>query len=247
MAKKKRLPGDVYVRDMERIVALGLVLGYLDVGVIELSRGEFTFTLRGPLFWRLTSGLPPYLHRPSTGPAADAYLRLEALLAYLLFSGEAYVSDATATASAMVWTISSKWFKWRRVQRLLADNEGTFRYRRAILMLLNLAIGIGLMVRELPFVITAVSFHKNLTMRFITSAAPLQRSRRRLPSKLTLPLMNGKLHLISVMIGFLLLIQQARIDGFLVERGGLLGFSIAADVFAFKVIPRILQEFMHRE
>lgn len=245
VSRNERILG-LTVRDMERVAAFGIILGYLDVGVIEVGRGEFKFTVRGPIFWRLTSGIPPYLHRPSTGLAAEAYLRIEALLAYLLLVGEAYLSSSTIAASTMVWTISSKWFRFTALQKLLKDDSVSFRSRRAILMLINLAIGVGLIMRRLPFVLTAVGVDRYLEMRFYTSAAPLQRTARTLPSQLTLPQMNAKLHWIGVIVGGLLVVQQARIDGFLVERGGLLGFSIAADTFRLQVLPDIIQKLIRR-
>lgn len=242
--RKKRLP--TYLDDMEKIVAAGLALGYLDVGIIEVSNGGFTFTLRGPNFWRLTSGLPPYLRSPSTGLAAQAYLRIEALIAYLLLTEEAHITEASVAASATVWTIGSKWFRFRTLSRLIRDDTTTFRSRRAILMLMNLAIGLGLMFKKLPFVITAVGYDKFVNLRFYTSAAPLSRTRRRLPSKLTLPVLSAKLYWLGTVVGFLMMIQQARIEGFLLERGGLLGFSIGAKTFEFSVLPIVLQKMIDR-
>ncbi|MCF8565958.1 hypothetical protein LLE49_14630 [Alicyclobacillus tolerans] len=231
---------------MERIIALGLVLGYLDVGVIGVGSEEFTFTVRGPLLWRLTSGIPPYLSKPSKGPVAQAYLRIEALLAYLLFVGEAYLLEASSGASTMVFTIGSKWLRFSAIQRLLEDDSVSFRHRTAILMLLNLAIGVGLIFRKFPFVLTAVGINRYLELRFYTSAAPLQRTRRLTPSLLTLPRMSAKLHWIEVIIGGMLVVQQAKVDSVLVERGGLVGFSIAADTFRLHVLPDIIQRLVQQ-
>ncbi|QSO50481.1 hypothetical protein JZ785_16275 [Alicyclobacillus curvatus] len=238
--KNRRILGLV-IKDAEKIGAFGLILGYLDVGIIGVSKGEFTFTVRGPIFWRLTSGIPPYLHRPSTGIAAEAYLRIEALLAYLLLTGEAHILESSVAGSTMVWTIGSKWFRFKALQRLLKDDTSSFRYRTAVVMLLNLAIGVGLIVRKLPFVLTAVGLDRYLQMRFFTSAAPLQRTRRVDPSQLTLPQMNAKLYWIGVIIGGMLVAQQARIEALLLERGGLIGFSILADTFRMKVLPEMVQ------
>lgn len=245
LSRNKRIIGFT-VRDMERIAAFGLVLGYLDVGIVEVGHGEFSFTVRGPIFWRLTSGTTPYLHRPSSGISAAAYLRIEALLAYLLLVGEAYLLDSSIGASTMVWTIGSKWFRFSALQRLLKDDSASFKHRTAILMLMNLAIGVGLMVRKLPFVLTAVGIDRYLNMRFFTSAAPLQRTARTLPSLLTLPQMNAKLYWLGVVVGSMLVAQQARVDRFLLERGGLIGFRISADTFRLKVLPVIVQRIIGR-
>ena len=242
-AKNKRILGLV-IRDAEKIAAFGLVLGYLDVGIISVSRGEFRFTLRGPIFWRLTSGIPPYHHRPSTGIAAEAYLRIEALLAYLLLTGEALIVESSVAGSTMVWTVGSKWFRFKTLQRMLTDNTASFRYRTAVLMLLNLAVGVGLIVRKLPFVLTAAGLDRYLQLRFFTSAAPLQRTRRVAPSQLTLPQMNAKLYWLGVIVGGMLIVQQARIESLLMERGGLMGFSITADTFRMKVLPEVIQELL---
>ncbi len=235
------------VHDLEKIAAFGLVLGYLQVGLIEIGPQEFFFTLRGPVFWRLTSGLPPYLRRPSTGVAAGAYLRIEALLAYLLLVGEAHLVQSTTAASTMVWTIGSERFRFKEINRLLKGDSTSFRYRTAILMLLNVAIGLGLVVRKIPFLITAVSLNRSLELMFSTSAAPLQRSVRRLPSQLTLPRMSAKLHWLGVLVGILLIGQQARIGAVLMERGGLLGFSIRSEVFRLQVLPEMVRRRLLRE
>lgn len=238
---------DFAIRDVEKIAAFALVLGYLDVGVIEIGPKEFTFTVRGPVFWRLTSGIPPYLHRPSTGLAAEAYLRIEALLAYLLLVGEAQVLQSSTAASTMVWTIGSKHFRFSEIGRLMKDNSTSFRYRTAILMLLNVAVGLGMILKRLPFVITAVTMTRELELQFVTSAAPLQRSTLRLPSLLTLPRMSAKLYWLGVLVGILLVGQQARIGSVLMERGGLLGFTIRSEVFRLQVIPDILRRLLEQK
>jgi hypothetical protein len=231
-------------RELEIAAALMLALDYVDVGIIEINRAEFAFTLRGPLFWRLTSGMPPYLHSPSQGLNAIAYLRIEALLAYLLLISEAHIENASAAASITVWTVRSPWFRWQALRNLLQQNPGNFRYHRAVLMLLNMGIGSGLVS------LTAVNHDKFNTIKFFTSAAPLQRSKLRLPSKLTLPLMNSKmnskLHWLNIIIGSLMIIRQLYVDGVAMGRGGEIGFVITGDVFDFKVIPQYMSLLANR-
>ncbi|WDL97871.1 hypothetical protein [Alicyclobacillus sp. ALC3] len=246
LSRNDRILG-LAVHDLEKIAAFGLVLGYLQVGLIEIGPQAFAFTLRGPIFWRLTAGTLPYLRKPSTGLAADAYLRIEALLAYLLLVGEAHLTQSTTAASTMVWTIGSERFRFTEIGKLLKGDSTSFRYRTAILMLLNVAVGLGLVVRKLPFEITAVSMDRSMELMFSTSAAPLQRSVRRLPSQLTLPRMSGKLYWLGVIVGILLIGQQARIGAVLMERGGLIGFGIRSALFRMQVLQEMLRRKVEQE
>ena len=80
-------------RELSILIAFLLILGYVDLGAFTVARIGFRFTVRGPMFWRLSSGLPPYLHDLPKGPGGQAYLKLMALIAYLLLSDQAVIDS----------------------------------------------------------------------------------------------------------------------------------------------------------
>ena len=57
---------------------------FINVGIITVRHRQFYFSLREPVFWRLTSGDLPFLHPPGIGITARGYMQIKAMLAYLL-------------------------------------------------------------------------------------------------------------------------------------------------------------------
>lgn len=234
-----------YVKNIDQFIAILLVLGYVELGVVNVENGALSFALRGPSLLRLTSGTPPNITPTGTGLFAQSYLRVEALIAYLLFIGEANIALPGISASTTVWGVSSKWFKFSALQSLLKDTNSTFYYRTALLLLLNLAMGIGLIKKKIEFVVTGFGLtpddRGNTQLRFFLSGPPLSRKPSRIPGKYTPPPYNTQtLYWMGVVVGILLIAQQARIVNVGAERGGAIGFDVST--FAFRALPVYLQK-----
>jgi len=236
-----------YMNNIDKLIAILLVLGYVELGVVNVENGALSFALRGPSLRRLTSGTPPKLKPPGSGLFAQTYLRIEALIAYLLFIGEAKIDLPGISATTTVWGISSEWFQFSALQTLLKDNHCTFSHRITILMLLNLAMGIGLIRKKLEVVVTGFGLTPdsdgNAHLRFFLSGPPFSRKPSLAPGKYTPPPYNTQtLYWLGVIVGILLISQQARIMNVGVERGGALGFDVST--FTFKALPAYLQKTM---
>lgn len=229
-------------RDIKNLLALLLAVGYIDVGAIEITRYGFQLVLRGPIFWRLTSGMPPYMHSTGGGLAGRAYLQLEALLAYLLLIDEVYLASATVGASTIVGIISSKWFRWTYLQRTLGEMKRSFKRNRIILMLLNLVVGLNLFETKRGLTLTGLSATRDgHEMSFVATAVELARETRTLPSLLTPPIRSPQLSVLNKLVGAMLIFQQLRINGIYMGRGGELGFGISGDVLRLKVLPQLFK------
>lgn len=231
-------------RDLQALMAILLVLGYIDIGAIALNPTQFELTLRGPIFWRLTSGIKPRMNPISKGPAAKAYLNLEALLAYLLLIDEAYVVNGAVGASTIVGTVSSDWFRWTYLEKVLRENRVSFWRNRLIMMVLNLVIGLSLYNTESGMTLTALFANIDQEIGFVATAVELAREPRRLPSLLTPPIRNPQLYLINKFVGGLLMAQQLRIRAVYMARGGELGFAISGDMLRLKALPQIMKQKM---
>ena len=231
-------------RDIKKLLALLLAVGYLDIGAIEISKFGFRLVLRGPIFWRLTSGMPPYLHSTGAGPAGRAYLQLEALVAYLLLIDEVYLTSATVGASTIVGIIGSKWFTWRYLQKMLRENRLSFKRNRIILMVLNLVVGLNLFETRHGLTLTGLAATIQHEMAFVASSRELTREQRILPSLLTPPIRSPQLGVLNKLVGALLMIQQLRVVGIYVGRGGELGFGISGDMLRLKVLPQLFKQKM---
>lgn len=234
-----------YFKNIEQFLAILLVLGYAELGVVNVENGALSFTLRGPTLQRLTSGNAPQLKPPGTGLFAQSYLRIEALIAYLLLIGEANIEMPGISSSVTVWGVTSKWFQFSVLQSLIKDTNSSLQFRKAVLLLLNLAMGIGLIKRKLEFVLTGFGITPdasgNAQMRFFLSGPPFSRKASLAPGKYTPPPYNNQtLYWLGVIVGILLISQQARVMNVGVERGGALGFDIVT--FRFRALPAYLQK-----
>lgn len=244
---KKEWPKVNYLKNIDQLLAILLILGYVQVNVINVENGSFRFTLRGPALQRLTSGTIPKLSPEGKGLFAEAYLRLEALIAYLLLIGEATIDTPGVSATTTVWGVSSKWFRLSVLQNLLKDSHSTFAHRTAILMLLNVALGIGLINRRIEFIVTGFGLTPgdsgNVHLRFFISGPPLTRRHSARPGKYTPPPYNTEVLIwIGFIVGILLISQRACVANVGVERGGALGFDIST--FAFKALPSYVQKLL---
>lgn len=236
-----------YLKNINRLMAILLVLGYVEINVVNVENGTLTFTLRGPALGRLTSGMPITLRPVGTGLSAQAHLRLEALITYLLLIGEATIDTPGVSATTTVWGVSSKWFKFAALQNLLKDNQSTFTHRTAILVLLNLATGIGLINRKLEFVLTGFALNPddtgNAHLRFFLSGPSLTRQHSSSAGKYTPPPYGTEfLYWIGVIVGILLITQHARVVSVGVQNGGGIGFDIST--FSFKALPLYVQKLL---
>ncbi len=215
-------------RELSILAGVLLAAGYINIGSVNITSREFIFDLRGPLFWRLTSGLPPLLHHPGS----DFYVQLEAYMALLLFTGHAHVEGLVVAASAVILRVRSPMFEWRRLST--ESRLHTLGVSKAALALLNLAIGIQLIEDRLPFVISAVSFPSDREIRFVTTARTVQREERKLPSKFTTPQETNVGAILHKVIGVMLTMQILRIVTVSMGRGGELAFAITGRVFRFR-------------
>lgn len=229
-------------RDIKKLLALLLAVGYIDIGAIAIGQFGYQIVLRGPIFWRLTSGLPPYLHSTGGGPAGRAYLQLEALIAYLLLIDEVYLTSATVGASTIVGIIGSKWFQWQRLQNLIGENPRSFKRNRIVLMVLNLVVGLGLFETRRGLTLTGLSATRQHEMAFVASSVQLTREARILPSLLTPPIRSPQLSVLNKLVGGLLMIQQLRVAEVYMGRGGEVGFSISGSMLRLKVLPQLFKQ-----
>lgn len=215
-------------RELDILAGVLLATGYVNIGSVNITKKQLIFDLRGPLFWRLSSGIMPLLHHPGS----DFYIQLEAYMALLLLTGNAHVEGMTVAASALILRVRSPMFEWKRLaegQRLQTPDIS-----KAVLGLLNFAIGIQLIGDRLPFVITAVAFPSTKEIRFVTTAHTVQRIERKLPSKFTIPQQTNVCRVLNKVIGMMLTLQLLRIETVSMGRGGELAFSIGGRVFRFR-------------
>lgn len=215
-------------RELSILAGVLLAAGYVNIGSVNLTNHEFIFDLRGPLFWRLTSGLPPLLHNPGS----SFYVQFEAYMALLLFTGYAQVSGLVVSASAIILRVRSPLFEWKGFSQKGRTKRSWVS--KVVLSLLNFAIGVQLVEDRLPFVITAVSFPSMREIRFVTTAHSVQREERKLPSKFTIPQQTNAGTILHKLIGAMLTVQVLSIVGVSMGRGGELSFSISGRVFRFR-------------
>lgn len=214
-------------RELSVLAGVLLAAGYVNIGSVNVTHRELAFDLRGPLFWRLTSGLPPLLHNPGS----TFYVQLEAYMALLLFTDHAQVSGLVVAASAIILRVQSPLFAWRRIRQKDWPRESWLT--RVLLVLLNFAIGIQLVEERMPFVITAVSFPGLKEIRFVATANTVQRVERKLPSKFTIPQQTNAGIILHKLIGAMLTAQALSIVAVSMGRGGEISFTIGGRVFHF--------------
>ena len=221
-------------RSISLLVAFLLILGYVDLGTFTILKYGFRFTVRGPLFWRQTSGLPPYLHEIPEGIGGQAYLKLAAVVVYLLLTDQAYIASGSVVASGMVLAVNSSLFDWKVIKNALSSKKIS-AFQNMVLFILNLVIGIGLMSPDRVFTITSTRFDPLFYIIFNVSGSSIQRVQRLLPSQLTLPKDIPTLKLLNVIIGLLMTMQLVRVAYFSIGRGGELGFGVTGDLLAMKI------------
>lgn len=215
-------------RQLNILAGILLATGYVNIGSVNVTNKEFHFDLRGPVFWRLTNGLPPLLHQPGS----DFYVQFEAYMAYMLLTGNARVDGIVVASSSIMLRVRSSLFEWKRLA-----TETSFRtlsVSKAALALLNFAIGIQLVEDRLPFVITAINFPEGKEIRFVTTAHTVQREERKLPSMFTIPDQTKTIRALNKIIGTMLTVQILRIVTVSMGRGGELGFTIRGNIFRFR-------------
>lgn len=221
-------------RELSILIAFLLILGYVDLGAFTVARIGFRFTVRGPMFWRLSSGLPPYLHDLPKGPGGQAYLKLMALIAYLLLSDQAIIDSGSVVASGIVLTVSSPLFEWEKIKQVLSEHENSL-LQRIVQFLITMVIGIGMMDSHQLFTITSVRFDPSFYIMFNVSSVALQRRRRILPSLLTIPLNIKSLRNLNRILGVLMILQFMRVIYLTIGRGGELGLGITGDFLAMNI------------
>ncbi len=221
-------------RELSLLIAFLLVLGYVDLGAFSVTNVGFRFTVRGPMFWRLSSGLPPYLHDVPKGPGGQAYLKLMALIAYLLFTRQASINSGSVVASGIVLTVTSHLFEWEKIKQVLSEHENTL-LQRIVQILITIVIGIGMLDSHQLFTVTSVRFDPDFFILFNVSSIALQRRRRILPSLLTIPLNIASLRNLNRILGVLSILQFMRVLYLSIGRGGELGLGITGDFLAMKI------------
>jgi len=221
-------------RSLSILMAFLLILGYVDIGALTITKSGFRFSIRGPFLWRLSSGLPPYLHDVPEGPGGQAYLKLMALLAYLLLTEQAYINSGSVVASGLVLTVASPLFDWNIIKKILAQTEDS-ALQRIVQILINLVLGISLITSQNHFSITSVRMDPKYFLLFHVSSLSLQRVRRELPSMLTLPERIPTLKSLNVIIGILLTLQLVRVIHLTIARGGDLGLGVSGELLAMKI------------
>ncbi|CAM3998738.1 hypothetical protein [Alicyclobacillus pomorum] len=234
-------------RQLGQILALLMVLGYVDINVVTFRNGQFYFVLRGPIFSRLTSGIARYLRAPGNspegGPTAQAYVKIEALLAYLLFTGQAYIHDPTFVGAGIVFSVQSEWFRFKALQKVLQARKNN-ELDRMILALLNLGVGWGLV--QNTFGITGVTprpFDHQLGFS-VTSDALASKAKTPGPTFGITAIPNGGplYRVLNRLVGVLLMVQQLHIYGVSLGKGGRIVFGITGEVIRLKVFPKMLEE-----
>jgi hypothetical protein len=216
------------------LMAFLLILGYADIGALTITKTSIRFSIRSPLLWRLSTGLPPYLRDVPKGPGGQAYLKLMALLAYLLLTKQAYINSGSVVASGLVLTVASPLFDWDIIKNVLAQTEDSM-LQRIVQILINLVLGISLITSLNQFTITSVRMDPKYFLLFHVSSRSLQRVRSERPSMLTLPEKIPTLKNLNVMIGVLLTLQFLRVIHLTIARGGDLGLGVSGDLLAMKI------------
>jgi len=229
-------------RDIKALIAILLAIGYIDIGAIEITPHEFHLVVRGPIFWRLTSGLPPFLHTTGGALAGKAYLKLQAMIAYLLLIDEIDLYSGNVGASTIVGTLSSRWFKWKRLHQMMGENPKSFKRNRIILMLLNLVVGLSLYETKRGLTISGLTGTADHHMAFVATSRELAREERMLPSLLTPPIRSPQLSALNKIVGAMMILQQMRVVGIYLARGGELGVGIGGDLYRLKVLPKIFKQ-----
>ncbi|EPZ47391.1 hypothetical protein [Alicyclobacillus acidoterrestris] len=232
-------------KQLGQIIGLLIALGYVDINVLTFRAGFFAFVVRGPLFSRLTSGASRYLRAPGNSPkgslTAQTFIKLEALLAFLLLTGQAYIQNPTVVGSGIVFTVQSDLFKLQTIQSMLKERNHN-ELDRIILTLLNLGVGWGLMQNS--FGITGVGYgsfpHK---MAFSTTSVLLQPGPQRDNAGGIAALPNGGpvYRWFNRVIGFMLAIQQLYIYSISISKGGRLVFGITGNVLALRSLEKTLK------
>lgn len=236
-------------QQLGQILALLMVLGYVDINVVTFRNGQFYFVLRGPIFSRLTSGIPRYLRAPGNspegGPTAQAYVKIEALLAYLLFTGQAFIHDPTMVGAGIVFSVQSEWFRFKALQKMLQERKNN-PLDRIVLALLNLGVGWGLI--QNTFGITGTTprpFDHHLGFS-VTSEALAPKAKAPGPTfGITAIPKGGPLYrVLNRLVGVLLMVQQLHIYGVSLGKGGRIVFGITGEILRLNVLPKMLDEWL---
>ncbi|WP_067933784.1 hypothetical protein [Alicyclobacillus kakegawensis] len=234
-------------RQLGQILALLIVLGYVDINVVTFRNGQFYFVLRGPIFSRLTSGIPRYLRAPGNSPegspTAQAYVKIEALLAYLLFIGEAYIYNPIVVGAGIVFTVQSRWFRLKALQKVLQEGKN-HDLDRAILALLNLGVGWGLI--QNTFGITGTAYRPfGYALGFsVTSEALAPKTKVSEPTFGITAIPNGGplYRALNRLVGVLLIVQQLYVYSVSIGKGGRIVLGITGEVLTLKVLPKMMKQ-----
>jgi hypothetical protein len=238
-------------RQLGQILALLIVLGYVDINVVTFRNGQFYFVLRGPIFSRLTSGIPRYLRAPGNSPegspTAQAYVKIESLLAYLLFIGEAYVYNPTVVGAGIVFTVQSEWFRFKALQKMLEKRQNDY-LTRVILALLNLGVGWGLV--QNTFGITGTAYRPfGYSLGFsVTSDALAPKTKASGPTFGITAIPNGGplYRVLNQLVGVLLIVQQLYVYSVSIGKGGRIVLGITGEVLTLKVLPTMMDDWLKR-
>jgi hypothetical protein len=233
-------------KQLGQLLAILIALGYVDINVVTFRAGFFAFVVKGPLFTRLTSGSPRYLRSPGDSsldsPVAKAFIKIEALLAFLLLTGQAYVQNPTVVGSGLVFTIQSDWFTLQTVQHMLKNQEKPFIYT-AVLTLLNLGVGVGLVQNTFGITGTAygpfpyqLGFSTTSDLLSTTNNGPV------LPGLAAIPEGGPMYKWFNRVIGLLLIGQQLELYSVSVSKGGRLVLGITGQLLKLRVLPKMLDK-----
>lgn len=233
-------------RQLEQLIGLLIILGYVDINVFTVRKNFFAFVLRGPIFTRLTSGASQTLRLPGNSPRGSivnrSFIKLEALLAYLLLSGIAYIQNPTVVGSGIVFTVQSDLFTLQSVQHILSQKENTGT-ERIVLALLNLGIGLGLM--QNTFGITGTAYGPfPYQLGFSTTSTLVEpRQQSNTPGGLAaIPNGGPTYRWFNRVVGFMLAIQQLCIYSVSISKGGSLVFGISGSNLALRSVHRLLDK-----
>lgn len=234
-------------RELGQLLALLLVLGYIDINVVTFRGEQFSFVVRGPLFSRLTSGTPKYLRAPANSPegglTARIFVQIEAMLAFLLFTGQAYVQNHTVVGAGIVFSIQSQWFHLKTLQRILEQRKHN-PMDKLVLALLNLGVGLGLMQNTFAITGTAYRpFTHHLGFSMTSNLLASSRSQNSaVPGLTAIPKGGPTFKWFNRVVGFLMVIQQLGIYSVSVGKGGRLVLGVTGDVLALKAFPQIIEK-----
>jgi hypothetical protein len=168
-------------------------------------------------------------------------VKLEALLAYLLFTGQAFIYNYTVVGSGIVFSVQSQYFHFDILKRIVRQRRDTI-LNRIILAVLNLGVGFGLV--QNTFGITGTAYRPfGYRLGFsVTSTVLAPQTRGQGPTLGLTAIPNGgpAYKLFNQMIGVLLILQQLEIYSLSVGKGGRLVLGITGEILELKAFPKII-------